>query len=57
MKIRVSLKCFVADYRNIKFALRAVPTKNILSLNNYMPHENRKRQKLYTHLGNVLIKL
>ena len=37
----------------------------LMSLNNYMPHENRKRQKiiytsrqkLYTRLGNVLIKL
>ena len=28
-----------------------------MSLNNYMPRENRKIQKLYTHLVNVLIKL
>ena len=28
-----------------------------MSLNNYIPHENRKRQKLYILLRNVLTKL
>ena len=36
MKIRVSLKYFVADYRNIKFALRAVPTKNIFNVQEWL---------------------